>query len=1415
MGRVWLGLSIGIIGTLLAPPTPATTSNELVAALGIPAELVLFQELRTTTGDTFPGTEVVDATAAAAFPEEKSIVLTNGLAADGGLGDTDWGADGQRDYTQFSLKLRVPEGARSLVFRTRFTSREMSAGTDNDDTASLQLAYTPCQGLGCISAPYDLASVASALDTTSPGTLRIIRVDSLDTIDLIFIVDDRENGFNDSAIRISGFHFSQEVSPSDNLMTSELPPEDVKAAIGTYRYSKNLLSVPGTGPTFDLTIYYGSTNTWSNTFGRKWSHSLEWKLQGLANGGLHIRAGDGGSVYFEPPAAGASLWKAQGGAASLAASYRSSWSGFEGSVVRNADQSYTYTTRRNEIYRFRPDGLLTSIEDASGNAISLEHNAGNKVSVATDSRGNRAEFYYINSFQQLISVYYFTQSPEPSSRVFVFEYYPPSQDVAGNVLWELKNVDEPGTGITGFTYDALGNLLTVTDADGTVTVDNSYVGETLVQSRDSQGAVDSYHYFDDALEHVDRLGRRSVSTFDSQSRLVRKSDPLGSTWRFTYDAAGNILTQTDPLGRTQIRTYDSRANLLSLTDARGGRTSWTYDERNNLTGAIDALGFATLYEFDQRDKLLREVDPNGDATGYRYAASGLLESFTDRRGATTSFTYYPTGDLRERTDPLGNVTSFVYGPLAKVQSLTDENGHATQYSYDQAGRLLTMTDSLGQQTAYSYDVRGRKTSLTRADGAITRYEYDGNGHLTRLTDALGNPFDTGYSATGHVTWQRDALGRTTQFGYDAADHLVQVIDATGNPAGASYDAAGNRTGVVDPLGHETRLDYDALGRVVAETDPLGNVRYNAYDARGKLQFEVSGRGLRTDYAYDPVGRLVRIDRPDHTTQHTRDPNGNAVLTIGRGGATIEREFDALDRLVRRTDQFGNAIGYEYDPAGNLVRLTYSDGKAVEYRYDELNRLVEVIDWAGRSTRYAYDQVGNVVQAALPDGSVLERSYDALGRVTSVADRGTDGQVIFEARYTYDAVGQRHTAELTVPLDPTNPPEPATFAYDAANRPVARNGESLEWDADGNLVAGSLRGGRETFEYDADNRLVAAGADRFMYDEDGLRIEAIIGGRIVRYTQDPNAPLSRLLEERDDQGNIVARYVYGLGLVSRTDAVDRLSVYHFDSRGSTVALTGADGRITDRFAYDPWGALVGRNGRTVTPFTFNGRDGVVDDGNGLYFMRARYYSPVLMRFIQKDGKVSGHLWDPQLLNRYSYGRNDPIQAVDPKGDNPLAVIGIMAAGAVLSVATNIAIDWLAGDFHPFSDPWGPYLENNWVDLTVAAVVGSVTFGGAAGGLVAKAGLYAAGWVVRKVAAWGIQNLVAQYLLPVLGYENWTAVANDWKEIRDWTSGAARDTWDWTTTAYNDTKDWVEGAAEWTSNAASDIADFAKDVWNWAT
>ena len=131
-----------------------------------------------------------------------------------------------------------------------------------------------------------------------------------------------------------------------------------------------------------------------------------------------------------------------------------------------------------------------------------------------------------------------------------------------------------------------------------------------------------------------------------------------------------------------------------------------------------------------------------------------------------------------------------------------------------------------------------------------------------------------------------------------------------------------------------------------------------------------------------------------------------------------------------------------------------------------------------------------------------------------------------------------------------------------------------------------------------------------------------------------------------RSSVTNYYIYGAGLlyeITETATSTTMLTYHYDYRGSTVALTDANGMPTDRMEYPSYGMTTCRAGTNDTPFLYNGRYGVMTDANGLLYMRARYYNPYVCRFINPDpaGFAGG-------LNWYWYADGNPISNLDPFG-----------------------------------------------------------------------------------------------------------------------------------------------------------------------
>ena len=87
-----------------------------------------------------------------------------------------------------------------------------------------------------------------------------------------------------------------------------------------------------------------------------------------------------------------------------------------------------------------------------------------------------------------------------------------------------------------------------------------------------------------------------------------------------------------------------------------------------------------------------------------------------------------------------------------------------------------------------------------------------------------------------------------------------------------------------------------------------------------------------------------------------------------------------------------------------------------------------------------------------------------------------------------------------------------------------------------------------------------------------------------------------------------------------------------------------GNIVNQYVYDAFGRVISQTQTISNPFKYVGRFGVMDDGNGMLFMRARYYDPAIGRFINKDPIG----FDGGDINLYAYVANNPVNFIDPDG-----------------------------------------------------------------------------------------------------------------------------------------------------------------------
>lgn len=258
----------------------------------------------------------------------------------------------------------------------------------------------------------------------------------------------------------------------------------------------------------------------------------------------------------------------------------------------------------------------------------------------------------------------------------------------------------------------------------------------------------------------------------------------------------------------------------------------------------------------------------------------------------------------------------------------------------------------------------------------------------------------------------------------------------------------------------------------------------------------------------------------------------------------------------------------------------------------------------------------------PPVQVSTYTYDKLSRLLSVS--APEGSYA----YGYDPAGNRTSKSLgTI----------TAYTYDRADRMLTAGAASVTVNANGNLTAK----GSDSYSYDQANRLttstVSGVTTSYAYDGDGLRFSSQVSGSPVqRWVSDTNGALARVVDDG------ARKYVHGMGL-AYSIAGSTLEVYHVDRLGSVRLLTDGTGAVTATYRSDPWGSTISTTGSSSQPFGYTGEPG----GSGLTYLRARYYSADLGRFLTRD-RWLGVPSAPQTLNRHAYVANNPVNLTDPSG-----------------------------------------------------------------------------------------------------------------------------------------------------------------------
>lgn len=821
----------------------------------------------------------------------------------------------------------------------------------------------------------------------------------------------------------------------------------------------------------------------------------------------------------------------------------------------------------------------------------------------------------------------------------------------------------------------LGAHWILTMKDGTQYAFTRHVPNSLSWIQDRYGNQIQFNYNGGLMNQmVSPSGRTITLNYDSSNRVTSAVDNSGRTIGYAYNSAGDLATVTYPDQTTEQYTYDGNNRMLTMQDRRG--IVWVTNQYDaNARVVKQTYADNTAYQFAYTTNSSNVVtatnvtDPDGNqeqvtfdpvskypltdtlaygtslaqTTTYVREGSGLIDSTTDALGRTTTYSHDALGNVTGLTRLSGTSNavsySFTYtSNYNQLASVTDPLGHKTTLGYTSNGCLSQITDALSDSTTIQCNAAGQPTTITDALGHTTTLGYQGYD-LQSVTDALSRTTSYVVDSLGRPTAVQDPMGNVSLAQYDTNDRVTQVTDALNQTTTVSYDGNGNPLSVTLPSTAVISETYDSRNRPLTRTDALHQVESWTYDGMGNVLTHTDRKNQATMYSYDALNRATLVSYADGSgTQASYDAGNRLTQLLDTVTGSLSWGYDGLNHVTAAVTPQGT-INYTYDALGRRTSMTPAAQAIINYVYDNANRLTS-LSQGSETVQFGYDAANRRTSLILPNNISAAYAYDAANQLTGINYLTPTQTPLGSLAYGYDGDGRRisKTGSFATDILPTPTTQKSTF--DLNNRQTSYNGGTLSYDANGNLT----NDGTNTYTWNARNQLsqITVGGvvqANYTYDALGRRTAKAIGGTTTptQYLYDGANAVQETV------GSAINPILTGLGIderFARNDVTGR-TYFLTDALGSTIALTDPTGAIQQQYSYDPYGNVAQANGTAFTnPYQYTGRE---VDGLGLYYYRARYYSPTLGRFISEDpmGLAAG-------TNGYVYTENDPLDHTDPLG-----------------------------------------------------------------------------------------------------------------------------------------------------------------------
>lgn len=608
----------------------------------------------------------------------------------------------------------------------------------------------------------------------------------------------------------------------------------------------------------------------------------------------------------------------------------------------------------------------------------------------------------------------------------------------------IKSISSPVPGTVGsgqqvtssFTYDGLGNFLTITTPGN-----NAVASNVLTFNYTTDGSYTQSAAIGQALTITNNLGKVQHQRFDPRRNRISKVDELGNETDVQYNIADqpvlDVFPATNQTGTGQASITTSWLYLggprmqIIRKDESGNpvrQDTYTYgpeSEQLSVTGSKQP----TFFTYDALYRPKTVANSNGGATTYSYNSRGYVSKINYATGDSMQFPSQDSnGNVLQSIDGRGIVTNYVYNdPESSLTDIQYPSASAlnVHLAYDSYGRPASMTDGTGA-SAFTYDDVNKKlsvaTTYTSLPAQTVAYQYYPDGSRQNMSTPAGK-FTYSYDGAGRQVQLANPFGETTSKSYfdnswlASQDNGIFTAAFKRNARGLVTDCAYQTDGLSSTLLSDFgNIQYDAVGNLNSVTVSIpsapnfGGTSTYQYDSKNQLTAEQSAGagGYSNGFVYDASGNPTTIRNSSGNTFNSSDQVTNPGFVYdGNGNPTTYNGTGITFDVQNRLTQYGNVMtaGYRGD---NLRAWKQTVAGRTYFLYDDTHPVCELSATGAvsatntfvsgalvsrrvgaTSTFYTFDVHGSVAQRIDSSRNVLSSQVvDAYGKRQST-DNNTD------------------------------------------------------------------------------------------------------------------------------------------------------------------------------------------------------------------------------------------------------------------------------------------------------------------------------------------------------------------------------------------------------------------------------------------